>query len=539
MVKSIKMAKKNSYVTITDQFCGAGGSSQGAKKVVDRIGGEIKLALNHWKLAIETHNTNFPDTMHDCTDVSAADPRRYPSTDILITSPECTTHSPAGGNNHKTLKKQMDMFDSGKIDPSTERSRATMWDVCRFAEYHNYNIIIVENVVEAKTRWPLFDVWLTAMHTLGYQHKCVYFNSMHHYPTPQSRDRMYVVFWKKGNKAPLLDHTPEGHCHKCGKNVYSIQTWKKHDVQWGKYRQQYVYCCPVCSTVIEPYYYASFNCIDWSDIGKKIGERKRPLKEATIKRIEYGIKKFSSNPFLVQIAYGGTVRGITRSVSEPHYTQATTIGQGVIQNPFLVQTVNQGNDDQRIRSLDKELFTQTTAQSVGIAFAPFIVNNQHSSGIDFRVKGVNEVTPTIQTTHQLSLVSQPFLTQLNGKSLVKKITDPISAQTTIQKNGLVTPESWQSFIAQYYGGSNCVSHITEEMGTVTTGDRGGLAVYKNDSLEDFYYRMLKPMEVKLAMAFDKDYVVLGNGRDQVKQCGNAVTPPAMEFLVERCIQSLN
>lgn len=500
------MAKKKSYVTITDQFCGAGGSSQGAKRVVDRIGGEIKLALNHWKLAIETHNTNFPDTLHDCTDVSAADPRRYPSTDILITSPECTTHSPAGGNNHKTLKKQMDMFEKGEIDPSTERSRATMWDVCRFAEYHNYNIIIVENVVEAKTRWPLFDVWLTAMHTLGYQHKCVYFNSMHHYPTPQSRDRMYVVFWKKGNKAPLLDHTPEGHCHKCNRNVYSVQTWKKHDVQWGKYRQQYVYCCPVCSSVIEPYYYASFNCIDWSDIGKKIGERKKPLKDTTIKRIEYGVKKYSSNPFLIQIAYGETARGITRSISEPHYSQTTSIGQGLIQNPFLVQTVNQGNDDHRIRPLDKELFTQTTAQSVGIAISPFLVNNQHSSGIECRVKGLDQVVPTIQTTHQLSLV---------------------------------TPEAWKSFIANYYNGSNCVSHFTEEMGTVTTGDRGGLAVYKNDSLEDFYYRMLKPSEVKLAMAFNKDYVVLGNGRDQVKQCGNAVTPPVMEFLVERCIESLN
>lgn len=74
-----------SYVTVTDQFCGAGGSSLGAS----HAGAEIRLALNHWKLAVETHNTNFPNTDHDCTDVSACDPRRYRPTTILITSPEC------------------------------------------------------------------------------------------------------------------------------------------------------------------------------------------------------------------------------------------------------------------------------------------------------------------------------------------------------------------------------------------------------------------------------------------------------------------
>jgi DNA (cytosine-5)-methyltransferase 1 len=254
------MPRKNSHITITDQFCGAGGSSQGAKKVLDKIGGEIKLALNHWKLAIETHNTNFPDTYHECTDISACDPRRYPSTDILITSPECTTHSPAGGNNHKTLKKQMDLFETQTIDPATERSRATMWDVCRFAEYHDYNAIIVENVVEAKTRWVLFDEWLLCMHKLGYNHKCVYINSMHCHPTPQSRDRMYIVFWKKKNKAPLLGlYACRFFVRPAIKNVAALQSWKNVLKTIRKNnRQQYLFCCPSCSTVVEPYYYAAF-----------------------------------------------------------------------------------------------------------------------------------------------------------------------------------------------------------------------------------------------------------------------------------------
>lgn len=73
------MPRKKSYITITDQFCGAGGSPQGARKAALKHGGgiEVSLALNHWKLAIDTHQTNFPDTLHDCTDISACDHRRY------------------------------------------------------------------------------------------------------------------------------------------------------------------------------------------------------------------------------------------------------------------------------------------------------------------------------------------------------------------------------------------------------------------------------------------------------------------------------
>jgi DNA (cytosine-5)-methyltransferase 1 len=51
--------------------------------------------------------------------------------------------------------------------------------------------------------------------------------------------------------------------------------------------------------------------------------------------------------------------------------------------------------------------------------------------------------------------------------------------------------------------------------------------------------MISSEEVKLAMAFDKNYVVLGTEKDKVKQCGNAVTPPAMEWLVERVAESLD
>ena len=133
--------KKKSYLTVTDQFCGAGGSSQGVRRLAQNMGGglEVKLAMNHWDLAIKTHNTNFPDTDHDCADVSATDPRRYQSTDILITSPECTNHTIAKGVSRK-YQLTKNLFGDLTIDPGAIRSRATMWDDPRFAEIHNYNL---------------------------------------------------------------------------------------------------------------------------------------------------------------------------------------------------------------------------------------------------------------------------------------------------------------------------------------------------------------------------------------------------------------
>lgn len=65
--------------TVTDLFCGAGGSSSGAAWA----GARIEVAANHWQTAIDVHQTHHPDARHDVADISAADPRRYPMTNIL------------------------------------------------------------------------------------------------------------------------------------------------------------------------------------------------------------------------------------------------------------------------------------------------------------------------------------------------------------------------------------------------------------------------------------------------------------------------
>lgn len=58
-------------LTVTDLFCGAGGSSSGLEEVP---GVTVRMAANHWPLAVETHNTNLPHALHDTADISTPSP---------------------------------------------------------------------------------------------------------------------------------------------------------------------------------------------------------------------------------------------------------------------------------------------------------------------------------------------------------------------------------------------------------------------------------------------------------------------------------
>jgi DNA (cytosine-5)-methyltransferase 1 len=51
--------------------------------------------------------------------------------------------------------------------------------------------------------------------------------------------------------------------------------------------------------------------------------------------------------------------------------------------------------------------------------------------------------------------------------------------------------------------------------------------------------MLTPDEIKIGMAFAPDYYLGGNKREQVKQAGNAVTPPAARDLGMAVAEALN
>jgi DNA (cytosine-5)-methyltransferase 1 len=517
---------KQSYVTITDQFCGAGGSSIGAVKA----GAELKLALNHWKLAIDTHNANFPDADHDCTDISAAEPRRYRSTDILVTSPECTNHTISKGV--KRTSRQMDMFNKGIIDPSAERSRATMFDVCRFAEHHRYHLIIVENVVEARS-WVMWEAWLLAMTLLGYEHQCVYLNSMHAHPTPQSRDRMYVVFWRKGNRAPDLRITPRAYCPTCERDVESVQSWKNPQRKYGKYKQQYVYCCPQCAQIVTPYYYAAANAIDWALPAPRIGDRPRPLKDKTRNRIQIGLNKFGKQSLLV----GNYSPGWTHPTTDPTGTVTTSDHHALLTPPFLVDLAYTHSNTDRTTGLDASMPTQTTRQTQGLLVPPFVVKLRGNESGHPITDGLSTVTAG--GNHHGLLVPPAFLSSYYGTDNTSPISDAVPTVTTVDRHALITLPFILSYYTRVSGQQAALAGLTDALPTQPTWPLHYL-VQPGDipRIDDCGFRMLQPHEIQKAMGFPDDYILFGTSRDKVKLLGNAVTPDAMTLLTERCLATL-
>lgn len=515
---------KNSFITATDQFCGAGGSSIGATQA----GVEVRLAMNHWKLAIETHNTNFPQVDHVCTDISATDPRRYPSTNILITSPECTNHSLSKGKPRRFYER--DLLGNVLIDPSEERSRATMWDVPRFAEYHDYEIIVVENVVDA-AKWRLWDSWILAMKSLGYDHQVVYFNSMFAWPTPQSRDRMYAVFWKRGNTAPDLEIRPKAYCNHCVRDVESIQTWKK-GARWGRYGKQYFYRCPDCHREVKPYYYAAFNAIDWNIPAERIGDRKTPLKPKTLARIQYGLETYGRKPLIITGRYTSGVECRVRdATADPLPTQPGDASHAVAL-PWMVETEYTG--DQRAASCIEPGMTQTARQSSAVVM-PWLVKTVRQESGDGVMSSLDPAW-TRTTCQDMGVVSPAFIAEFHGTSKASGLADPVMCVTAGGNHHALL--SADAFLTYYYNTLQA-SSLADPVHTVTGLDRAGLVgSLEMMTIEDLTFRMLKSHEVGRTMAFPGAYVVLGTERDRVKQYGNAVTPPAMEILINRCVATL-
>ena len=191
-------------ITYTDIFCGYGGSSIG----LENAGLHLQLAANHWDKAIETHAANFPHADHVIADVSNYDMRRLPDSDVLWASPICTELSPAGGRRRRYTNQLSLLEPLGHIpNAALDRTRATFWDVIRATEVHRYKVVITENVVEAAS-WELFDIWLSAMDTLGYRHQFVSVSSAHigdqsNPHAPQWRDRLYIVYLDCSNRADL------------------------------------------------------------------------------------------------------------------------------------------------------------------------------------------------------------------------------------------------------------------------------------------------------------------------------------------------
>jgi DNA (cytosine-5)-methyltransferase 1 len=401
-----------SDITATDNFCGAGGSTTGLKNA----GIRVVHAANHWQLAIESHNTNHPETDHSCVDISATSPGWFPTTTVGWFSIECQSHSPAGGRRRRNLG-QMHLWENKAPDPTVERSRMTAWDVVRFSEYHKYSSVIVENVVEY-CEWELYDIWISAMRKLGYQVQIVCFNSQFSYPNsvPQSRDRIYVIFHRTGNKAPNVNFCPPASCPEHGE-VLAVQSWKNPLRRIGKYgtRNQYVYTCPVCAKQIVPHRKAAREALNLLLPTVKIGDRQnlgmKPLSENTIRRIEAGLNRFTA-PFIAT----ARSHNVATSIDDPICTVTTGRHHALINPPGFLTAYHGGRD--AIAPLDQPSWTVATNKQFSLVKPPAFLSSYYGTGGG---NSIDNPSPTMRTTQGHALIEPDFsaLVEACGYRMIK------------------------------------------------------------------------------------------------------------------------
>jgi DNA (cytosine-5)-methyltransferase 1 len=502
--------------TSTHLFCGAGGDTEGLREA----GFVPVTAANHSAVAIETHAANFPDTEHLCVNIDHYDMRRLPKTQVLWGSPICQESSPAGGRKRRRVANhdQLDLFDEGPVDDATwERTRATAYDILRAVEIHGYDAVLCENVVEFGTDWPLFRWWLQAMEILGYNHQIVCVSAAHigddtNAYAPQWRDRIFVVFVKKTIRKPDLKPRPAAWCPMCGERVAAVQSWKNpRAMKIGKYRQQYVYRCPnrrCRHAVVEPYVLPAAAAIDWSHIGQRIGDRKRPLAPATLRRIQAGLEMFG-RPAIVNSNHDDD--RTYPADAAPLSGRTTKIGDGLATPPFI--TMLRGNAN--ARGVDEPLNAVMSGRNhMLVEPAPFITVLRRNCTAEPISDPLNTVAAG--GNHLYLTVPDAFYVKNYGGNarpgdMVKRVDQPLGAVTTKDHHALVIP---------YYR-TGKPKTTGQPLDTVTVKDRFGLLSTAVE-IDDCHYRMLQPREHMRAQRFPDVFVVKGNKGEQTAQAGNAV-----------------
>jgi DNA (cytosine-5)-methyltransferase 1 len=163
-----------------DLFCGAGGSSCGARAA----GFKLLAAFDAWDLAGKVYSDNFPEARFYHSKLEQLDAAEVAeslgSIDLLMASPECTNHSPAKGNR-----------------PRCEKSKDTAFQVVRFAEALKPRWIVIENVVSMRN-WNRYDEFIEELETLGYSIRQQVLNAKD-FGVPQSRRRLFITGDREGD----------------------------------------------------------------------------------------------------------------------------------------------------------------------------------------------------------------------------------------------------------------------------------------------------------------------------------------------------
>jgi DNA (cytosine-5)-methyltransferase 1 len=569
---------------IVDLFAGGGGASTGLEL---GLGRQVALAINHNPAAISMHEANHPHADHKPTDVWGIDPiesSRGRTVAWLHASPDCRHHSQAAGG-----------------QPRKKEIRDLSWVVVKWAGKLQKSgqgpwVISLENVKQILQWGPLIAKRDKATGRVVKVDKSV--------AAPGERVPRHEQFLvpdpkRKGRTWRQFVHTLRGF-------GYQVEFWVERNCDYGDpTTRQRLYMIATADGVMpeaavkthaakpakgQKRHRTAAECIDWSDLGQSIRTRKKPLAEATMRRIAKGIQKEviqRARPFIVPIA------NWSREAVHPVDAPLNTItawpkgGSFALAAPSLVQVGYGERDGQepRVLDLDKPLGTVVAGgikHAVATAFlaqANGGYNTTHSKAAD------EPVTTITNKGSQQQLVTANLVTLRKG-SHAAPVDAPLGTQTGTDHHGLVaahllhlrgncdarasdeplqtisaggqhhglvtaemvadslTPEQldgavWvAAFLMKYHGMGENIRPLDEPVSTVTTKDRLALVTVwiSGDPyvIVDIRLRMLKPRELYRAQGFPDSYII-DRGHDgkaftltqQVHMCGNSVSPGTM------------
>lgn len=512
---------------IFDYFAGAGGASTGIEWALGR---SPDVAINHCEHAVQVHALNHPATDHYCVDVWDVDPRRHlppGHVEMAWFSPDCRHFSRAKG---------------GK--PVSQKIRGLAWVVCRVADARRPRVLFLENVPEFVTWGPLDADGAPIKEKAGKTFRAFV----------RRLERLgYVVEWRVLNAADFGAPTAR-------KRLVLIARCDGQPIAWPE---------PTHGPERARPYRTAGECIDWSLPCPSIFERKRPLADATMRRIAAGLVKFvltNPRPYLIANNTGNAPRDIDAPLGT-----ITTGNRHFLASPVLVQ-VNHGRDINRSRSLEQPMPTITSRHGFGLVTPWFVrIGNGEREGQRWRVEevgaplntitaqarrqglvvaflakhygGVVGHTPdrplgTVTAVDHHSLVAC-HLTRFYGQSVGASLDSPAPVHTGCNHSGLVA-----AFLTKFYSSARKGRKSTPPPGAplddpapVITGQgqHVGLVTVEIEgetyAVVDVGLRMLTPRELARCQGFDDSFQLVGTQAQQVARIGNSVSPPMARAVV--------
>jgi DNA (cytosine-5)-methyltransferase 1 len=391
-----------------DLFCGSGGFSTALIRACEQLfpGRELDLvAVNHWQVAIDTHQANHPAVRHFCADLEHLKPLdAVPGgvLDILLAAPSCTYHSRARGGKP--------VYDQQRMDP---------WHVVRWCTDLRVHRLLVENVPEfvdwgpcdARTGKPIkarkgeyFRAWLQALKSIGM--RCEWrVITCANYGDATTRERFFLTGRsdKKALRWPEPTHAPRG----AERDLLGTrETWR-----------------------------SAAEIIDWSKPGTSIFTRKRALVKNTLTRLLAGAKRNywpKQHVAALQALIEGRKPKLQVSAEE---AEAISRQLGI---PLVMATGGGGT----ARGVDRPIPALTGGLN-GLTphFAePIILHKVNSDG-GRSARPLREPMPTVTTNGAGALV-RPILTPYYGAGsglTGQSVDDPVPAQGTRDRFALATP----------------------------------------------------------------------------------------------------